>query len=523
MPKHGLAPTREKPGADPSVGGTSSIPQVVLSNEVLLRSKIAQLQLEKTEQQRKIKTSSSSGAAGRQAAAAVAGEVSSSPSPAAYAARGSRGGGNRPSRKGPKITSKHQLASTDAEAGRGRPGDGRAAAKDAAASGGEGLGRGAQAGGVGVVAAQQPETEGEVMRRFEAQVALAYRRESSESSAPKEGSFKDGEGRQNQQQQWLGLTPPGMQQALRMMYREQVHTARSMNKRADVLARKTQEIEKSNEVMRAEAEASARGAVRLEQAATKLHALSVELDGRRTAMLETRKIEAAEETARREEMNASLNAVVSDISKKIKEQEEERLAQDGENSSLRSDLQALLQGYDDNKNASEKALRAHEEEGVKLAERLEVLIAAATESLEREKGVREAIGELTAAEERLRHRVSEHAARLQRQEAGLKTYLESVKRLQAEETKLLVTIARFSKEKTDLLSRAGSLVLGDGGFDNSGGGGGGGGGRTATASRSRGKMGCGLCCFRKSRALPRWNARRIACRLDAGSCRRSGK
>lgn len=44
----------------------------------------------------------------------------------------------------------------------------------------------------------------------------------------------------------------------------------------------------------------------------------------------------------REEMNASLNAVVSDISKKIKEQEEERLAQDGENSSLRSDLQVHL-------------------------------------------------------------------------------------------------------------------------------------------------------------------------------------
>lgn len=40
-------------------------------------------------------------------------------------------------------------------------------------------------------------------------------------------------------------------------------------------------------------------------------------------------------------MNASLNAVVGDISKKIKEQEEERLAQDAENSSLRSDLQVI--------------------------------------------------------------------------------------------------------------------------------------------------------------------------------------
>lgn len=45
-------------------------------------------------------------------------------------------------------------------------------------------------------------------------------------------------------------------------------------------------------------------------------------------------------------MNASLNAVVSDISKRIKEQEEERLAQDAENSSLRSDLQVLLDFFD---------------------------------------------------------------------------------------------------------------------------------------------------------------------------------
>lgn len=37
-------------------------------------------------------------------------------------------------------------------------------------------------------------------------------------------------------------------QALREMYLDQVRTARSMNKHADVLTRKTQEIEKSNEV-----------------------------------------------------------------------------------------------------------------------------------------------------------------------------------------------------------------------------------------------------------------------------------
>lgn len=54
-----------------------------------------------------------------------------------------------------------------------------------------------------------------------------------------------------------------------------------------------------NQVMWAEAEACTHEAVRLEQAAAKLHALSVELDGRRTAMLETRKIEAAQETAKR--------------------------------------------------------------------------------------------------------------------------------------------------------------------------------------------------------------------------------
>lgn len=41
----------------------------------------------------------------------------------------------------------------------------------------------------------------------------------------------------------------------------------------------------------------------------------------------------------REEINASLNAVVSDISSKIKEQEEERIAQDTENANLRTELQ----------------------------------------------------------------------------------------------------------------------------------------------------------------------------------------
>ena len=38
-------------------------------------------------------------------------------------------------------------------------------------------------------------------------------------------------------------------------------------------------------------------------------------------------------------MNASLNAIVSDISAKIKEQEEERVAQDKEKLTLRAELQ----------------------------------------------------------------------------------------------------------------------------------------------------------------------------------------
>lgn len=40
-------------------------------------------------------------------------------------------------------------------------------------------------------------------------------------------------------------------------------------------------------------------------------------------------------------MNASLNAIVSGISTKIKEQEEQRVAQDKENLTLRTELQVL--------------------------------------------------------------------------------------------------------------------------------------------------------------------------------------
>lgn len=56
---------------------------------------------------------------------------------------------------------------------------------------------------------------------------------------------------------------------------------------------------RGRQIMRAESEACAHEAVRLDQATAKLHTLSGELDGRRKAMLETRKAEAAEETSRR--------------------------------------------------------------------------------------------------------------------------------------------------------------------------------------------------------------------------------
>ncbi|CAM9551172.1 unnamed protein product, partial [Hapterophycus canaliculatus] len=324
MPKHGLAPTRDKPSADPTVGGALNSTPVVLSNEVLLRSKIAQLQLEKAKQQRKTKIKNKGGVGS-----------SSSPSPAAAAAaarpsclssslsNADHGSGDWPSRHAPDITSRHQLANIEAASGRSRKGKtGAAAACGRTSGGGE--------------TTTRAESEEEALRRFEDQIALAGKNEESENDAPEESSTSSG---QQQQRPWCGFTPKGIQQALRDMYREQVRAARSMNKHADILTRKTQEIEKSNEIMRAEAEASAHEAVRLEQATSKLHTLSGELDAIRKAMLETRKAEAAEETSRREEMNASLNAVVSDISKKIKEQEEERIAQDAENASLRSDLQ----------------------------------------------------------------------------------------------------------------------------------------------------------------------------------------
>ena len=41
----------------------------------------------------------------------------------------------------------------------------------------------------------------------------------------------------------------------------------------------------------------------------------------------------------REEMNASLNTVVSEISAKLKQQEEDRIAQDTENANLHKELQ----------------------------------------------------------------------------------------------------------------------------------------------------------------------------------------
>ncbi|CAM9280571.1 unnamed protein product [Scytosiphon promiscuus] len=480
MPKHGLAPTRDKPSADPTVGGSvSPSTPVVLSNEVLLRSKIAQLQLEKAKQQRKPKTQSKSGVSSSStpspaASAAAAAGHSCSPHSSASGGNGNSDGNKRPSRPAPPVASKHQLA--DVEAAQRRPRGSTAAACGGASRGGTGA---------------RAESEEDAIRRFEQQVALAREDADLEGDVLEESPTNSGQQQQQRQRLRCGFTPKGVQ-ALREIYREQVRAARAMKKHADVLTRKTQDIEKSNEVTLAKSDACAHEAVRLEQATAKLHALSGELEGRRNTMLETRKAEAAEEKSTREEMNASLNAVVSDISKKIKEQEEERIAQDAENASLRSDLQALLQEYDENKSTSEKAFRTYEEEGAKLAERLEGLTVASRASLDKEEGLKKTIEELFQAEGVLRKRVGEHSTRLQRQEAGLKTYLESVQRLQAEETKLLVSIARLSKEKSALLSRAGCVGVagGGGGAGDVAGSDGGGGGGNDTGGGGDGGDGC---------------------------------
>ncbi|CAM9932842.1 unnamed protein product, partial [Ectocarpus sp. 4 AP-2014] len=248
MPKHALAPTREKPSVDPSVCGSSSTATpVVLSNEVLLRSKIAQLQLERAKQQGKGKDDNGAAAAptpssplrarGQQAvavaaaAAAAAAVVGTTSSSSANAAHGS-------GRKACTATSKHRLAKP--QAGQSRPQNGLAAA--AAASGVKGKPGGAE--GRGERGAARVESEEEVMRRFEAQVFLA-RREGGLQSAPRGSS--ENSGTPPQQQQWHGFTSQGMQ-ALRDMYREQVQAARTMSKQADTLTRKTQEMEKLNEV-----------------------------------------------------------------------------------------------------------------------------------------------------------------------------------------------------------------------------------------------------------------------------------
>lgn len=131
---------------------------MVLSNEVLLRSKIAQLQLEKAKQQRKTKAKNNSGVA------------SSSASPASTAAEGllpcsspspDNGDRNkRSSRDAPAANSKHQLANVEDAQSRPRVRKAVAAAAAAAACGG------ASGGG----AAARAESEEDVMRRFEEQV-----------------------------------------------------------------------------------------------------------------------------------------------------------------------------------------------------------------------------------------------------------------------------------------------------------------------------------------------------------------
>lgn len=132
---------------------------VVLSNEVLLRSKIAQLQLEKVKQQSKSKSknkSHSSAVASTSSSSSSATRPEAGGQQPADATRGSSGTGARPARKGPSTTSKHRLASDEAGCGRGEKGKGSTSTASGTASGG------AEAG--------LPEKEEDVMRRFEAQV-----------------------------------------------------------------------------------------------------------------------------------------------------------------------------------------------------------------------------------------------------------------------------------------------------------------------------------------------------------------
>lgn len=132
----------------------------MLSNEVLLRSKIAQLQLEKTKQQRKSRSKSksksaiaSSEAGGQQP---PTGAPSSSSSSSASATRGSGGRSGRPARKAPSAVSKHQLASHEAGEKASTPAADGVGGERAQAGGGLGSGL--------------PDTEENVMQRFEAQV-----------------------------------------------------------------------------------------------------------------------------------------------------------------------------------------------------------------------------------------------------------------------------------------------------------------------------------------------------------------
>lgn len=145
-----------------SRSGTTSTP-VVLSDEVLLRSKIAQLQLEKAKQQqqqqrRKGKSKSKRGQQQPAAAAGASSSSSSSPPPPPSSASAARGKGGRPGGKAPfGAVSKHQLASSDDA--------GEEAATSTPTTNGNGSGR---------AQSRQPESEEDVMRRFEAQVTILF-------------------------------------------------------------------------------------------------------------------------------------------------------------------------------------------------------------------------------------------------------------------------------------------------------------------------------------------------------------
>ncbi|CAM9217974.1 unnamed protein product, partial [Discosporangium mesarthrocarpum] len=262
------------------------------------------------------------------------------------------------------------------------------------------------------------ESEEDLLRRFDIQLAQALHpggsggqryEENGPGSSPKE---RDG---------CKHFSEEGKQE-IRGMYSEQMRGARWSCRQADVLAHKTEQLEHANQVMCSEMEHCEREISRLDSAASRLQALSVELDGRRKTLLEQRAEAAAREAAKREKMNSSLNQVVQDISAKIKEQEAERISQEQENTSLREELQAHIMEYEEKSKAFTASLAAQEEERVRLEERLGQLTAAAEEASARENAVQQELDDLLRTEAELVARVSADSSRFDLQQAGLKEH-----------------------------------------------------------------------------------------------------